>query len=414
MANESPVTLFLAGSTVELISALACITSLKVANAIVFVERNISFSASTMTPLLNAARLRFPEVKFVELAIQRLSPGAPIRNMLPFVRRWRAIQSIQKQLDIACKVNFGIDLNTFGASIQNVYFTGLHDYVLVFLAACHERMRVFYPHGFDHPRRQQVKDYSYLLRRRSIKTIVQTLAEQKKHFGLGGLFLGIIGLVSGKNTVNLPFAGVDQVLTFRTGINYVPNEVLKIEGLAEIFRWLMGVQPWDGLLESRRTNVMNASLLLLLPECNCHPIWDRNRNYGIAHLRMLQTISKSTNVKRIVIKAHVRSDGTAAAWLANFLKQEAPDWDIEVLPVALSGLPVEAIAMTGEFVAAASLGSCSLPPGLGFGIPHYVSLKASTLFDEGWDHPSSLNYANGAQMLIQEGICFDIESKNKL
>ena len=71
MAKEAALTVFLAGSTVELISALACIAGLGVREAVVFVERNISFTTAAMDPLLAGARERFPRVRFIELAIER-------------------------------------------------------------------------------------------------------------------------------------------------------------------------------------------------------------------------------------------------------------------------------------------------------------------------------------------------------
>ena len=120
---------------------------------------------------------------------------------------------------------------------------------------------------------------------------------------------------------------------------------------------------------------------------------------------------QKTGLEHIVLKAHVRSDGSAAKWLAGFLKSRKPGWNIEILPQALSGLPVEALALTGEFAAAGSLGSCSLPPGLGFGMPHYTSPIAACFFDNGWrDNPFWVKYASATKMLIQEGICLDVDA----
>jgi hypothetical protein len=305
-------------------------------------------------------------------------------------------------------------LKSFGARLQDVYFTGLHDYVLVFLAASSEKARVSYPHGFDHPRRQHARDYAYMLRQRSVRTAIETFVQQRKLFCSGGLLLGILGrLLPGTSTVSLPFTGVDRVLTFRSDVDYVPNEVVKVQGLAETFQWLLELQPWGDLLRNREGRTKGGSLLLLLPECNCHPIWEKNRNYGLSHLRLLQKMSQSTGLKRIVIKAHVRSDGSAAEWLARFLGEQEKTWEIEILPAMLHSLPVEALVLTGEFAAAGSLGSCSLPPGLGFGIPHHVSSTASALFDEGWQEPFWLKYTDADRMLIEENICRDIDEELK-
>ena len=414
MANEVPKTVFLAGSTVELISALTCLVGLEISDAVVFVERNISFGTAAMEPLLASARRRFPNVRFIELTIERppAEEFAGKKGWRSFVQRWKTAQSIRRQWDAACRANFGMGLKSFGARVREVYFTVLHDYVLVFLAASREKARVFYPHGFDHPRREQVRDNGYVLCRRSVRTGIETFAQQRKDFGAGGLLLGVLGrLLPGTSTVSLPFTGVDRVLTFRTDVDYVPNEVVKVRGLAETFQWLLQLQPWGDLLRNREGRTRGGSLLLLLPECNCHPIWEKNRSYGLAHVRLLQTLVRATGLKRFVIKAHVRSDGSAAEWLARFLKEREPEWEIEILPLALHGLPVEALALTGEFAAACSLGSCSLPPGLGFGMPHYVSPAASALFDEGWQEPFWLRYVDAAHLLIEEGICRDLDKE---
>lgn len=418
MANNIPKTVFLAGSTPELVSALACLAGLGISDAVVFVERNISFGTVAMDHLLAGARRRFPAVRFIELEIKRPDPATLARKMEwnSFVHRWQKAKSIREQLDTACRAHFGLGLKSFGAQVQEVYFTVLHDYVLVFLAACCQATRVFfYPEGFDHPRRQQVRDYAYLVRRRSVLTAIRTLAQQKDHFGLGGLVLGILGYVlPGIAAVGLPFMGVDGVLTFRNDVDYVPNKVVKVQGLAETFQWMLQLPPWSVLLQERKKTAGGESALLLLSEYNWHPIWEKNRNYGLSHLRLLQMVSRTTGLKRFVIKAHVRSDGSAAKWLASFLTEQGKKWEIEILPLALSGIPVEALALVGEFAVACSLGSCSLPPGLGFGIPHYVSPIASAAFDGGWqEYYGGPKYAKIAHLLIEEGICLDLDKELK-
>jgi hypothetical protein len=414
MASEVPKTVFLTETTAQLTAVVACLASFGISDAAVFVERNISFGWAAMDPLLASARSRFPTVRFIELEINRPVPEEHVRRIwTSFGRRWQGVRSIREQLDAACRAHFGMGLKPFGARVQEVYFTALHDYVLVFLAACHEKTRVFYPHGFDHPRRQQVRDCAYLLRCRSVRTAFGTLARQKKDFGIGGLLLGILGrLLPGTSTVSLPFTGVDRVLTFREGIDYVPNETVKVQGLADTFQWLLQLQPWNALLQERKMTAGGSSVLLLLSEYNCHPIWEQNRNYGTAHLQLLQRMSQATGLKRFVIKGHVRSDGSAAKWLASFLKEEEQSWEIEIMPSLLHGLPVEALALTGEFAVACSLGSCSLPPGLGFGMPHYASITASAVFDGGWpEYFGGPKYADEVRMLIEEGICRDLDQE---
>lgn len=414
MVKEPPKAVFLAGSTVEVISALACLAELKPSSAAVFVERNISFKTAALDPLLAAARSRFPNVDFIELEIER-PPMEGKQGIRSFIRRWEVFNSIEEQINEACEKNFGMNLRTLGRCVREVYFNGLHDYVLVFLAACRKKPRTIFPHGFDQPSRLIFDREPFLHRRRSVLNAIRTVKSQQMRFGPGGLAHGILGLVlpvGGR--VCLPFTGVDRVLTFRTGIDPVENEVVRIGSLADTFLWLLDVPPWKDLLQQRNKQPKGESLLLLLSEYNRHPIWTENRNYGVAHLKLLKAVSQSTGRQRFVIKSHVRSDGAAAQWLSSFLKQNQPDWEIEILPLALCGLPVEALSLTGEFAAACSLGSCSLPPGLGFGIPHYVSLSHAALFDEGWEGtPFWVNYVYVNRMLIAEGICCEIEAVTK-
>ena len=414
--SEVPKTVFLVETTVQLTEVLACLAGLKIEEAAVFVERNLSPGTTAMDPLLASARSRFPKVRFIELEIKRPPPRKlGERYWNSFFVRWREVRSIREQLDAACRKHLGAGLQSFGAQVQTVYFTLLHDYVLVFLAACSQAKRVLYPHGYISPLHHQAKeDLVYLYQRRSLRTLTGTLARQIRDFGIGGLALGVLGrLLPGITTICLPFSGVNQVLLFRSDIDYIPNEVMQVPGLADVFQWLLQLPPWNGQLQERRKHGSGKSVLLLLSEYGWNPIWEKNRSYGLSHFKLLQAMSQATGLKRFVIKAHVRSDGSAAEWLIRFLKEREPGWEIEILPLMLSGLPVEMLALTDEFMAACSLGSCSFSPGLGFGIPHYVSPVAATLFDEGWEHPFWAKFAGVARALIKEGICRDLDQEIK-
>lgn len=413
MAKKIPKTAVLAGSTVEVISALACVAGFGLDDAAVFVERNISFRTAALDPLLAAARKRFPSVQFVELEIQRPAPEYLPRKMgwNSFLTRWNLTRSLRGQLDAVCRAKFGLGLDAFCKQLETVYFTGLHDYVQVFLAACKRTPRVIYPHGFDQPSRLILKREKFLHHRRCLMNAVATVREQRNLYGTGAIVMGILGRILPRaTTICMPFTGVDRVATFRSGIDPVPNEVIKVDTLADTFQWLLKGSPWRELLRGREGRARAGSLLMLLSEYNTHPVWEKNRNYGSSHQHLLKAVLGLTGLKRLVIKAHVRSDGSAAKWLASYLSSNTSGCEIEILPLALSGLPVEALSLTGEFAAACSLGSCSLPPGLGFGMPHYVSPSAAAAFDEGWrDDPFWVKYVHVDRMLIEEGICIDVD-----
>lgn len=401
MPHAISSTVFLAGSTAEVISALACIRGLRIEEAAIFVERNISFGGGTMDPLLAAARRAFPEIAFIELRLNRPATSTG------FGARLQRTQSLREQIDAACRLEFGGSLAQARALVREVYFTALHDYVQVFLAVCKKSKRILYPHGFDHPRLQQTRDTPYLLNQRGMRTVLPTLPAQWREFKPGGLAQGVFGRVARRAAVCLPFSGVDCVITFREGIDYVSNELVRVKTLEETFRWLLGEPPWVELLHSRKAPPGGA-MLLLLSEYNRHPIWEENRNYGPSHLHLVREVRRQTGATKVVIKAHVRSDGSAAQWMADYVRANE-EVAAEVLPTALHGIPVEALALTGEFIAACSLGSCSLPPGLGFGMPHFVSSEASSLFDKGWVTPFWAEYSEVVRVLVKEGICKEVE-----
>ena len=412
MPKRFPSTVFLASTPTEIISALSCIESLQIAEPILFIERNISFGDEILDLLLQTVRRRFPSVRFIQIRVDISIPnrsfiGEPLRL---FIHRIESAYHFRKQLDSICQAELGVSLDELSLHLKQVYFTWLNNFVLIFLAACGPAKRIIYPHGLDMPRQQHVREYGYLLGRRSWLTLWRTLSQQFHEFHIGGLFHGLLGFLFPKFRICLPFTGVDQVLTFRDDIDYVPNEVIHVKGLAKTFKWLLSEQPWAGLLEGWQTAFGENSILVLLPECNLNPLWEYNLNFGNAYLKLIQAVVTKTGSQKILIKAHPRSDGTAACWLLKFLNAQEKDWQIKMMPIALSGIPVEALVLTGLFNAACSLGSCSLPPGLGFGFPHYVNESASALFDKGWLQPFLVSYAKGAQMLIQEGICEEISN----
>ena len=115
----------------------------------------------------------------------------------------------------------------------------------------------------------------------------------------------------------------------------------------------------------------------------------------------------------VVIKAHVRSDGSAAEWLAGRLSREIPGLKVALLPGSLHQLPVEALASAASFSCACSLGSCSLPDDIGIKVPHYVSPAAAEEFDRAWVQPFWANYEGISLRLVEEGICRNVDQESE-
>jgi hypothetical protein len=84
---------------------------------------------------------------------------------------------------------------------------------------------------------------------------------------------------------------------------------------------------------------------------------------------------------------------------------------VSILPDTLNRIPIEALALLGDYSAACSIGSVSLPKGLGFGIPHYFYKDAASLFDKGWIEPFWVNYENSCELLAADGIGYLLDNK---
>jgi hypothetical protein len=295
-------------------------------------------------------------------------------------------------------------------SVREVYFTYTHDYVLSFLTICPNSSFIFYPHGFDQPRSQAVDRWPYLFRKRSIQTLITTLPNQFRDFGIGAILRGFVGSLLRRQDILLPFPGVDRVITFRTDKTVPHNRISRVTTLEETFRWFLGIPPWKEALD-KALGSSSGSLIVLLPECNRNPIWERNTNFGQAHANLIKALVFKFPASRIVLKQHIRSDGSAALWLCQYLACALPSVHVSILPDTLNRIPIEALALLGDYSAACSIGSVSLPKGLGFGIPHYFYKDAASLFDKGWIEPFWVNYENSCELLAADGIGYLLDNK---
>ena len=403
--------LFLAGSPVEIISALACIEELKPNNPVLFLDRNISPNRAAIEFLTAAASTRFPDLKVKSFTLDRKRcDWADGSHWTPW-RRWVWIQRMRMMVDEAVLEAFGIPLDSLEQRVERIYLTCLHEYVRIMVEACSECPRVLFPHGFDHPRSQQIEQHPFLYQKRGLATAVSSIPRMRSITGYGEMVVTILNRILGRKATCVPYEGTDEVYTFRTAKPEISATLTHLSQLKPIFNWLSGISPWKEALDKARQTIPPGSVVLLLSEYNRERIWDENHHWGEAHLKLASSTLSHVDSQSLVIKAHPRSDGNAALKLYTFLEGQLPGVEIHLLPTELSTLPIEAISMGLDYKAACSLGSCSLPSDIGIDVAHYTSPRIAKFFDEGWiGVPFWAKYAEITRMLLAEGICQDVES----
>jgi hypothetical protein len=405
------INLFLAGSPVEVVSGLACIAELQPENPVFFIERNISLNRHAIDILVKAAASRFPQVSFEFFTLERAGLGLQTNGTWTRQSRLLWVRQIKASIDQATRKSFGMSLSQFGEHVEMVHFTALSDYVRILLEACAACPRALYPHGFDNPRLQQIQDTPFLYQPRGVLTALGSLRKMKATAGLGEILVSTLSRLFGRSATCVPYVGTDFVYTFRSSTPQIPNQLVRLTQLRSTFEWLTEITPWKEGLEQAKQVISSNSVVLLISEYSRNPIWEENRHWANAHLLIARATLERTRSKSLVLKAHPRSDGSAASRLAQILREELPDVQIHLLPSDLSMLPIEALALSLEFSAACSIGSCSLPSDIGIDVPHYASPEAGKLFDEGWvGSPFWAKYHDVTKMLISEGVCLDVDS----
>ena len=400
---DSQFSLFIASSPVELCSALAVIDFLEIKDATILVDHSINLAKDAMAQFCDAALVKNPALRLVHLQLDRTTPQCNV----PLLRALRFLNHKKAQIDAVLREQLGIRLEHLGRHVHTIYFDFLHDHCVILLDACRSSRRVLFPHGFDQPRSEQVRGHPALYRRRSWLNALRFRRDYKMSVAL--CLLGIGLKMTGRLSNFLPFDGVDEVVTFRsrapkveTASRVLPNLKAVLRGLCELPGWAAELRAWNATLPS-------AAVLLLLPECNQPRIWEANRNFLQAHAELIRRVTRHVGSSHVVIKAHPRSDTSAAAWLLEQLRESLPGITVELLPGSLHRLPVEALAIAATMAGACSMGSCSLPSDIGIDVPHFVSPGASALFDRGWQQPFWHRYEQGALMLVDEGICRNID-----
>jgi hypothetical protein len=405
-SSSAMIDLFLAGSPTELISGLACISQIRPARPVFLLERNSTACDSAFEQLIEAAKLRFQEAEFRSFRLDRKGLGQNRHGQWDALSRIRYTRQLRQRIDASIRQSFGVGLDQLHGQIHAVYFTYLGDYAKILLEALRKRPRFFYPHGFDHPRSEQIRDLPFLFQQRGLRTALRSLPHLKSIAGWGEIGLSAMMRAVGLSGTCLPYEGTDAVYSFRRLPLITETPLRRVGTLRETFEWLTGIRPWADALQEARSWLTDRPVMLLLSEYDRHPIWEENLHWEDAHLRLAQATLRHTGSSALVIKAHPRSDGLGAARLQDRIHREHPSINCRILPTSLSTLPVEALALALEFVAACSIGSCSLPSDIGIDVPHFTDVEISAYFDHGWHGtPFWASYADLSQMLVDEGIC---------
>lgn len=403
---KGKINLFLAGSPMEIISGLACIAETKPNNPVFLIERSINANSTGINMLLEMSAKRHPDVAFhfFTIARQKGSRGSGLATLLR--RRIRWIKNLRSQINKAVQDTLNMTLDRLGDEVACIHFTYLSDYGRVLLGACWQCPRALYPHGFEHPRKHQIRDEPHLYMPRGILTAIRSLPHVK---GRGELLVSILYRLCCKRLTCLPYDGTDVVYTFRQSPLNIKTKLIHLHELKTTFQWLTSSPPWKDELAKACRHIAAESVVILLSEYQRNPIWEENRNWAEAHLNLARATLRQVGSTSLVIKAHPRSDGEAAAHLHQMATQAMPDVTCHLLDDMLYLLPIEALAMGLEISAACSLGSCSLPSDIGINVPHYTSSTIARHFDKGWvGEKFWLSYENTTKVLEAEGICIHL------
>jgi len=379
--------LFLASSTVELVSA--CIARRHLGEAPAVLLFNLAHNRET-----EAARSRVLEFgdfwdRVVFLEPQEAPGMGDLRlNALHRLRRelrdsGRYVAALNRLLGQCLD---GEALRQKGRGTK-VFFNHFHHHVFYVLGLLPEAARVYYPHGLDQPRRSQLASSPFLFSPRGWSTLVTTWRYQgtmRRSLYVVRLWLA----AQRKARIPFPFDGVDQALVYSPARPEAPFERIAPELVCATLKEIAGRQQiraaLAGAFEGLRAD---RTALLLLPELDTQ---HTNTKYLEAMEALMDSILKRETVEAFVLKPHPRSSHAGYESFFMRLRARRPQSQIVAWPREAFGLTTELVAAALPLRCAGSIGSCALPPWASSGVPHYVSRKAAELFDRGWPEPSLL------------------------
>lgn len=395
----------------DIISGLACISELRPANPVILIDYSAIKYQPVVEQIITAAAGRCPEVSFRTFGVDSDKESIDFSGKGRFVHRYDWIKKLKSKADASVQAAFGTPLAKLHENVECIYFTVPTALNRVLLEACRKCPRVLYPHGFDCPRTQEIQDEPCYFQPRGWLTALRSLRCMHNYVGKGEILISAVVRICGGHVTCAPYEGSDSVYTFRQSPLEIATPLVRLTKLKETFQWLVSVSPWVEELDKARQDIRPRSVILLLSEYDRPAIWNANRHWTDVHHSIAKATLLKTGADSLVIKAHPRSDGSAAAYLFDFFVRTMPEVTIHMLPETLSVLPIEALALGLRFSAACSIGSCSLPGDIGIDVPHYISPRISEFFDKGWNGvPFWAKYGEGSRMLIAAGICRDVDS----
>ena len=280
---------------------------------------------------------------------------------------------------------------------NSIFFSCItHSYVRACLALFPRAKRVLFPHGLDCPRDSMIADTTWLYSRRSVSTWLSSLStiatsrrsssSDNSHISKCELYDSLMRTLAGHPLSCVPYSGTDRILTFRnSSLRNLSGIAERVSTLSYTLQCIADSNVYADELTAWITRTSGLSVMVLLLECERAPIFAENTAWLDCHCRLIEKAHIKCGHNHFTIKAHPRSDGSAAAVLAEAARKRFPHIRIEVLPPKLAPLPVELFAFKGSIVAACSLGSASLPEDIGLpATPHYTSPSLADIFDNSW------------------------------
>ena len=411
-------TIVCASSPTEFWSALACLRGQKTRRPVFITDQQSVHSPSALADCEAVVKLLHPEALFVRLShCQKPTPDGRAPAL------WR-VEDYRLQL---CQ-SLGIE-NTMRSSatthaIKSVYFSCFsHTYERVCLGLFPNAQRVLFPHGLGSPGNYELADTPWLFRPRSwanflISMVMIGLARRSaqsvnSHIPKRELLSSLLRLMTARPGTCVPYSGTDQVFTFRSKLPNGENPYIKhVPSLNDTLRKICRSDRFSAEYRHWREGFKEASMMVLISEYERTPIFRHNTAWSECYTQLVHRVHQKTGIRHFTIKAHPRSDRTAADFLAKAVRARMPEIGIEVLPAKLSYLPVELFAFDASILGACSMGSESLVPDIGLPhIPHYASPSLADLFDSGWvGSPFWLRFGPFLRAKIREGLYQDLDA----
>lgn len=311
-----------------------------------------------------------------------------------------------------------------GRTIDSIYFSCFsHTYERVCLGLFPKAQRVLFPHGLGSPSDNEIANAPWLFRPRSLANFLDSMImigrsrrsaqDANSQIPKRELLSSFLRLPTALPRTCVPYSGTDQVLTYRSNSSVGGHTAIKhVSSLGDTLRQICRSDTFSADYKLWRDSFKQASIMLLLSEYERNPIFENNTAWLECYKQLVRRVCQKTGIRQFTIKAHPRSDRTAADFLAKAVRASMPEVEIEVLPARLSHLPVELFAFDASIIGACSMGSESLAPDIGLPhIPHYASSSLADLFDNGWVGPPFwLRFGPFLRAEIREGFYQDLDA----